>query len=127
MPGRSPSGSPGSAATSPSTTSVPGSGASTTSSTCPFDFLKIDGEFVKALADNPIDKLVIEAVVRIAQGLGKRTIAEFVEDETTLEILRRSGVDLVQGFGIGRPAPALEVLGLGRGPADAPRSRSADP
>jgi EAL domain-containing protein (putative c-di-GMP-specific phosphodiesterase class I) len=84
----------------------------------PFDHLKIDGEFVRALADNPIDKLVIEAVVRIAQGLGKRTIAEFVEDERTLDLLRASGVDYAQGFGLGRPAPALEVLGLVEGPSD---------
>jgi len=85
----------------------------------PFDYLKIDGEFVKALVDNPVDKLVIEAVVQIARGLGKRTIAEFVEDEETLTILRASGVDLAQGFGIGRPGPAAAMLGL-EGPGSLP-------
>jgi diguanylate cyclase (GGDEF)-like protein/PAS domain S-box-containing protein len=94
----------------------------------PFDYLKIDGEFVRGLVDDPIDKLVIEAVVRIAQGLGKRTIAEFVENEETLEILRRSGVDLVQGYLIGRPADAAEILGLhDLAPAEAAVVSPAEP
>jgi EAL domain-containing protein (putative c-di-GMP-specific phosphodiesterase class I) len=44
----------------------------------PFDFLKIDGEFVRGCLDSRTDQLVIEAVVGIARGLGKETIAEFV-------------------------------------------------
>ena len=48
---------------------------------------------------------MVESIVRIAQGLGKQTIAEFVEDAATLEALREHGVDFAQGFHIGPPRP----------------------
>src|SRR3712207_8025149 len=51
----------------------------------PFDYLKIDGEFVRSCLDNTTDKLVIQAVVDIAKGLGKKTVAEMVGDQETLE------------------------------------------
>jgi diguanylate cyclase (GGDEF)-like protein/PAS domain S-box-containing protein len=70
----------------------------------PAQYLKIDGDFV-APPRTRTDDLVIESMVRIAQGLGKRTIAEHVEDEATLEALRSAGVDFAQGFHIGHPAP----------------------
>jgi EAL domain-containing protein (putative c-di-GMP-specific phosphodiesterase class I) len=70
-----------------------------------FDMLKIDGEFVTDLASSVTNQLVVKAVVDIARGLGKRTIAEFVEDAETLELLRGMGVDYAQGFYIAKPAP----------------------
>jgi diguanylate cyclase (GGDEF)-like protein/PAS domain S-box-containing protein len=70
----------------------------------PAEFLKIDGDFV-AGPRSRTDELVIEAIVGIAKGLGKRTIAEHVEDEATLEAVRAAGVDFAQGFHIGRPLP----------------------
>ncbi len=51
------------------------------------------------------DRLVIGAVVELARGMGKRTIAEFVGDEPTLLTLGELGVDYAQGFHLGRPAP----------------------
>jgi diguanylate cyclase (GGDEF)-like protein/PAS domain S-box-containing protein len=69
-----------------------------------FDLLKIDGEFVTGLATSLTNQLVVKAVVDIARGLGKRTIAEFVEDAETLELLRGMGVDFAQGFHIAKPA-----------------------
>ncbi len=69
----------------------------------PFDYLKIDGEFITNCLNNRSDQLVIEALVNIAHGLGKRTVAEFVGDEPTLRYLRAHGVDLAQGYHIGRP------------------------
>ncbi len=74
----------------------------------PFDYLKIDGEFVAGCLANRTDQLVIEAVVRIAQGLGKETIAEFVETPELEAFLRDQGIDYAQGFHIGRPAPIAE-------------------
>ena len=74
----------------------------------PFDYLKIDGEFVSGCLANRTDQLVIEAVVRIAQGLGKETIAEFVETPELEAFLREQGIDYAQGFHIGRPAPIVE-------------------
>ncbi len=70
-----------------------------------FDLLKIDGEFVTDLANSVTNQLVVKAVVDIARGLGKRTIAEFVEDAETLELLRGMGVDFAQGFYVAKPAP----------------------
>ena len=75
-----------------------------------FDYVKIDGEFVKELPDNPTDQLVIRAIVDIARGLGTRTVAEFVGDERTVELLDELGVDYGQGFHLGRPAPVAGLL-----------------
>ncbi len=75
----------------------------------PFDYVKIDGEFVQHAATGHIDQLVIEAVVRIAQGLGKETIAEFVTNERTQRMLARLGVDYAQGYHIGKPVPVAEL------------------
>ncbi|MEY2513646.1 MAG: hypothetical protein QOJ89_1004, partial [bacterium] len=79
----------------------------------PFDYLKIDGEFVSGCMTNRTDQLVIEAVVRIARGLGKETVAEFVSDAEIETFVRAQGVDYVQGFRVGRPVPVAEI-GLGR-------------
>ncbi len=70
----------------------------------PFDYLKIDREFVTDCLHNRTDQLVIEALVSLAHGLNKQTIAEGVEDHETELFLRRRGVDLAQGYHIGRPA-----------------------
>jgi diguanylate cyclase (GGDEF)-like protein/PAS domain S-box-containing protein len=76
----------------------------------PFDYLKIDGEFVRGCVADRTDQLVIRAVVDIARGLGKRTVAEMVGDEETLKLVRELGVDYVQGFHLGRPAPLARWL-----------------
>lgn len=71
----------------------------------PLDYIKIDGDFIQTLARSPTDQHVTKAIVDVAQGLGLKTIAEYVEDAETLEMLRGYGVDYAQGFHIGRPAP----------------------
>ena len=53
---------------------------------------------------------MIESIVRIAKGLGKRTIAEHVEDAQTLDAMRSMGVDYAQGFHIGHPAPVARLM-----------------
>jgi EAL domain-containing protein (putative c-di-GMP-specific phosphodiesterase class I) len=73
----------------------------------PFDFVKIDGSFVKGLTQRPDDVVFVKALNDAVKGFGKETIAEFVEDEATLSILREIGVDYAQGYLIGRPSPAL--------------------
>jgi EAL domain-containing protein (putative c-di-GMP-specific phosphodiesterase class I) len=72
----------------------------------PVDYLKIDIEFVSDLVTNKASQHVVAAVVSLAAGFGLETVAEGVEDDETLELLREMGVHRVQGFGIGRPAPA---------------------
>ena len=74
------------------------------------DYLKIDGSFVRNLSKDPVDRHLVKAMVQLAGSLGKRTIAEFVEDEETLGILRTIGVDCAQGFHIGRPRPLDDIL-----------------
>ena len=76
----------------------------------PIHYLKIDGDFIRALSRSMIDKRMVKAMVEIASGLGMKTIAEFVEDEATLILLREYGVDFAQGYHIGRPKPVAEVL-----------------
>ncbi|MDQ1641934.1 MAG: hypothetical protein QOJ90_1285 [Actinomycetota bacterium] len=76
----------------------------------PCQYLKIDGEFIKALPSSPVDQVFVRAMVELAHGLGKQTIAEFVEDEETLDLLQTLGVDFGQGYHIGRPAPLTEQL-----------------
>jgi EAL domain-containing protein (putative c-di-GMP-specific phosphodiesterase class I) len=87
----------------------------------PCDFLKIDGEFVRHCVENETDRILISAVVQIAHGLGKRTIAEFVTNQETVEVLTRLGVDYGQGFHLGRPAPLPEHLIALDAAADAAR------
>jgi diguanylate cyclase (GGDEF)-like protein/PAS domain S-box-containing protein len=79
-----------------------------------FDVLKIDGEFVRGLRDNPTDRLVVEAVVQIARGLGTPSLAEFVGDDATLAAVRSLGVDYAQGFHLGKPVPVAEALAAAR-------------
>jgi diguanylate cyclase (GGDEF)-like protein len=79
----------------------------------PFDVIKIDGTFVREMARSDADQLTVKAIVEIARGLGKRTIAEFVEDEATTKLLRQYGVDMAQGYHLGRPADAAETLAAG--------------
>jgi len=69
----------------------------------PVDFVKIDGGFVKNMTTDPIDLAMVEAINHIGHVMGKKTIAEFVEDKKTLASLRNIGVDFAQGFGIATP------------------------
>ncbi len=74
----------------------------------PVSYLKIDGEFVRSPRSRT-DELVIEAIVGMARGLGKTTIAEFVGDAETVEMLTRAGVDHGQGYHLGPPFPVREL------------------
>ena len=76
----------------------------------PFDYFKIDGDFIRGFGANTTDQLVVEAIVGIAKGMGKKTVAEFVTDQDTTDRLRRSGIDYAQGFHIGVPRPIVETF-----------------
>jgi diguanylate cyclase (GGDEF)-like protein len=75
----------------------------------PFDSIKIDREFVGELAHNRPDQQMIKAMVEIARGSDQRTVAEGIEDATSLDLLRRFGVDYGQGYYLGRPSPLGEL------------------
>jgi diguanylate cyclase (GGDEF)-like protein/PAS domain S-box-containing protein len=76
----------------------------------PFDYLKIDGEFIRDLASNSIDQLLVRALVETARGLGNETVAEFVGSGEVVDCLRELGVDRAQGYHLGRPRPIDEIL-----------------
>jgi diguanylate cyclase (GGDEF)-like protein/PAS domain S-box-containing protein len=75
----------------------------------PVDKLKIDGSFVQGMADTPIDQAMVQSMNQIAHALGKKTIAEFVENETTLDLLREYGVDYAQGYHCGKPLQSIDL------------------
>lgn len=76
----------------------------------PFSHLKIDGDFIRGLPASRTDQLVVKALAGIVRGMGKETIAEFVGDRPTMEMLRSYGVDYAQGYEVGRPAPLVESI-----------------
>jgi diguanylate cyclase (GGDEF)-like protein len=76
----------------------------------PFDLIKIDGAFVREMPRSDADQLTVQAIVQIARGLGKTTIAEYVEDDLTAKMLKEYGVDMAQGFHLGRPVDVKEAL-----------------
>jgi len=78
--------------------------------TIPFDLIKIDGSFVRDMPNSDADQLTVQAIVQIARGLGKTTIAEFVQDDLTAQMLREYGVDMAQGYHLGRPVDVAEAL-----------------
>ncbi len=66
----------------------------------PVDFLKIDGSFVKEILHDPIDREMVRSINEIGHLTGKRTIAEFAENEEIITMLRGMGVDYAQGYGV---------------------------
>ena len=71
----------------------------------PLQSLKIDIEFVRELATNTANQHIVQSIIQLARGFGYDTIAEGVEDEETLALLRGYGVDYAQGYLLGAPAP----------------------
>jgi len=68
-----------------------------------FDYIKIDGTFVHDLPNNPVDQKMIKLIAEVGREAGMETVAEYVRDVESLEILAELGVDMAQGFFIGRP------------------------
>jgi diguanylate cyclase (GGDEF)-like protein/PAS domain S-box-containing protein len=75
----------------------------------PVDFLKIDGFFVKDIVDDEVDLAMVRAINEVGHIMGKKTIAEFVENEKIFNVLNELGVDYAQGYGIGKPVPLDEL------------------
>ncbi|MEM6255289.1 MAG: EAL domain-containing protein [Cyanobacteria bacterium P01_D01_bin.156] len=73
--------------------------------TLPVDYVKIDGNFIRNIIQDPVDSVMVESITRIGHELGIQTIAEFVENEDILAKLELLGVDYAQGYGISRPMP----------------------
>ncbi len=76
----------------------------------PLDFLKIDGLFVRDMLNDPVDLAMVRTINDVAKVLKLQTIAEWVEDEATLNSLKSIGIDYAQGFHISRPVMVSEIL-----------------
>lgn len=71
----------------------------------PVDYLKIDGDFIVNLDEDARDQAFVRSMAALSRDLGIRTVAEFVENEAVLARVREAGVDLAQGYHVGRPSP----------------------
>ncbi|HLO52303.1 MAG TPA: EAL domain-containing protein [Kamptonema sp.] len=81
----------------------------------PVDFVKIDGNFVKHIVENPIDLAMVEAINRIGHVMGIKTIAEYVENEAVMEKLKELGLDYAQGYYLGKPQPFHLIISSSMG------------
>lgn len=74
------------------------------------DYLKIDGTFVRDIDTNAVDEAIVSSIAGVARAIGKQTVAEYVERDGQLDVLRRLRVDMVQGHRIGVEGPLEAVL-----------------
>ncbi len=78
----------------------------------PVDTVKIDGMFIRSLPDDRDNQIFVKAITDVARGMGRVTVAEFVEDARSLQLLRAFGVDLVQGYPWTPRAPITRGSGM---------------
>ncbi|MFZ0500101.1 MAG: EAL domain-containing protein, partial [Steroidobacteraceae bacterium] len=78
--------------------------------TLPVDYLKIDGQFISHVADDAVDRSMVEAICKVGGALGIETVAECVESQAVLDELQRIGVDYAQGYYLARPEPIERLL-----------------
>ncbi|MDF1780410.1 MAG: DUF1631 family protein [Alcanivoracaceae bacterium] len=71
----------------------------------PVDYIKIDGSFIRDVADDPADLALVSSINEMGHLMGKRTIAEYVENDRIRDCMRTIGVDYVQGYGVEKPRP----------------------
>ena len=75
----------------------------------PVDYLKIDGSFVRSMEHDRVDEAMVETINRIGHLLGKRTVAEYAENDAIIAKLGLLGVDFAQGYGVCRPQPLFDA------------------
>lgn len=75
------------------------------------DYIKLDGSFIRNMEQDPIDQALVKSMIEVIQAIGKKAIAEYVENEALLKLLINMGIDYAQGYHIGRPQP-VELLRL---------------
>ena len=76
----------------------------------PVDVVKIDGSFVRNMLENPVDRAMVEAVNNIAHQMGMQTLAEYAETPELMAALGNMGVDMLQGYGVGKPESLPHML-----------------
>lgn len=75
----------------------------------PADYIKLDGSFIRNLHKDKVDRALVRSIIEVVQSLGRKTVAEFVENEEILNFLADNGVDYAQGYYIGRPVDVMHV------------------
>ncbi len=73
----------------------------------PLSYVKLDGSYIRDLPNNPDNQIFVESLSKMVSAFGMQTIAEFVEDEETLQMIKALGVSYGQGYHIGKPLPEL--------------------
>ncbi|MEM8817401.1 MAG: EAL domain-containing protein [Pseudomonadota bacterium] len=83
-----------------------------------FDYIKIDGTFVRELPKQPVDQKMIRLIAEVGREAGMQTVAEYVQDSNTLALLAELGVDMAQGYFVGRPTelPTVRTTPILLGP-----------
>ena len=76
----------------------------------PVDYLKIDGSFIRELNTDTSSKVMVEAINHIAEGMGLKTVAEFVENEYILDAVKDLKIDYAQGYHLGRPKALMDLI-----------------
>lgn len=76
----------------------------------PADYIKLDGSFIQNLDKDPVDQKLVKSIVQVIQALGKKAVAEYVENEQILLLLKEMSIDFVQGYHIGYPRPVAELF-----------------
>lgn len=74
------------------------------------DFIKIDGSFVRNITHSAVDFAIVKAINNIAHEINSQTVAEFVESESIMAMVKELGLDFAQGYGLGRPEPIEQIL-----------------
>jgi EAL domain-containing protein (putative c-di-GMP-specific phosphodiesterase class I) len=78
----------------------------------PVDVIKIDGSFVRDMLRSERDRELVRASVEVARAFAAQTVAEYVGDAATAQLLRDLGVDWGQGYWFGHPMPIADAMGL---------------
>jgi EAL domain-containing protein (putative c-di-GMP-specific phosphodiesterase class I) len=89
----------------------------------PVTYIKIDGSFVENMTQDATDEAMVRSIAQIAKALGKKVIAEFVQDDATIELLKQFKVDYVQGHHLGMPASTIPHRRFARAAADSIRKK----
>lgn len=79
----------------------------------PVDYVKIDGVFIRAINNNEVDQAMVKAIAEVASVMGMKTVAEFVENKESFELLKEIGIDYAQGYWIEKPKPVSEIFDIG--------------
>jgi EAL domain-containing protein (putative c-di-GMP-specific phosphodiesterase class I) len=77
------------------------------------DYLKIDGSLIRNLAVDAVNQALVAAMIELSHSLNFRVVAGQVEDQCSLDAVKRMGIDFVQGFAIARPEPLSITPGQG--------------